>query len=317
MAIGGIGQAGKAVLHSFKENVLKPVFGRFLNRSAAKTKTNASVAQQQSPHSGKTPDTPLAKRTAVSQDPPASILKKGAATGDPKQVSFAAKLPPHEDRSGNKYDLRNHEQSYLREQFEDSRPGPVRRVIYKLKLNAPSHPKEKVAEFRSYLKESATNLQQLDDIQVFIKGEKLADCQVNRALREHRHTLLAARTAEVIVEVLLAGQSKSGDDLENRLVHLLDDPGRLANKLRSPSLYAELARDVGLSSRTPPKQVLSALGLRNTQDLHSAVFNQLEQYATQFEKDPEAAQDILDTLDPDGFQGTSLAANDWSKIKDA
>ena len=298
MALSGIRQAGSAALHAFKENILKPL-GTFFHRTAAKTEPGTSVAKQQSPRPDNLPNTPLAKRASVSHETPRSILKQGVSSEPKGSIGFEAKLPPHEDRSGNKYDLRNHEQSFLRDTFINTRPGRVRQFIYKLHLTAPSHPKKEIAEFKEYLQESATNLQQLDDIRIFVQGEKLADCQVNTQLKEHKRSLVESRAAEIIVETFLAEESATGEELTNKLRQLLKTPGQLVDELDSTDFFVELGADIGLHvgnkrQDASPEDVLDAVDLRSTSELQKSVRKKLTEYVARFEADPEEAQGYVD-----------------------
>ncbi len=301
MTIGSIRQAGSVALHALKEKIIDPILGKFLHRSAAKTTPNASVAKHQSPPEAGRPDTPLAKRASVTHVEPRSIMKKPNGTSSGKgSIQFDAKLPPHEDRSGNKYDLRNNEQGHLRDLFVNTRPGRIRQFIYKLHLTAPSHPKKEIAQFKEYLDERATTLQETDDIRVFLQGEKLADCQVNTLLKEHQRALAESRAADIFVETFLAEESSSGEELTNNLKLLLKTPGQLLDELDSTDFYAELGADIGLHvgnkrRDASPEDVLDALNLRSTSELQKGVRKRLEEYVARFEADPEEAQDYVDT----------------------
>ncbi|MRI32983.1 hypothetical protein EOPP23_08290 [Endozoicomonas sp. OPT23] len=312
MAIQGVSSA----FHRFKTHVIQPVLGRFSSRTVAQTKPSPSASVKQAPQPENLPDTSIAKRKVATQPKTRSILKTAAIPESEKRHIELQKKPESlGSMQAKKYTLRNHEQAFLHGLLSNTRPGRVRQFIYKLHLSAPSHPKKEVTEFKAYLKESATSIQQLDEIRDFLKGEKLADCQINRAMKVHRQGLVATRCAEVIVESHLAHESSSGEELKERLSVLLDNPGNIASKLRSKNLYLALASDVGLDYRTTPlKAIVTALEIGKANTLYSSVATQLQKYASDFSEDPEAAQDIIDTQGQFDFTGSDLVKNDWSVI---
>ena len=317
MPIGSTQQAGgAAAIQPQKQNFLQSILGRFRGRSAAKVQpaASASVKQHSQPKASK--DTSLQERRITPEKaakPIVSLPSKARGVHFGATSSSGPDLPsrPH------KFSLRNHEQQFLRETLGPTKPGVFRKLVYSLNLSFPSHPKKEIAEFKNYLQESATNLQQLDDVSTFVNKTGLADCQIRKILGQHKKSLAASTAGEAIVERLLAKSSNNGQELTAKLQKLTTNASRdLPSLLSSQELLESLALEAGLNPPVPKRVLFPALGFDSSRSLHTLVLPKLEEQLSQFHADPEAAQDIIDTYDPNAFQGPNLVQNNWDKINE-